>query len=66
LGHERRDEKTKISRRFRSFWLADTGNLNLAANSLMLVIMPEVKDRSHGKFKQLNPIANKTLPLEQR
>jgi hypothetical protein len=46
LGHERRDEKTKISRRFRSCWLADTGNLNFAANSFMLAIMPVVKERN--------------------
>jgi hypothetical protein len=35
----------------------------LAANSLALAIKPATND---GKFKQPNPIAYKTSPLEQR
>jgi integrase len=45
-GNERSVEKTKISRRFWSSWLADTGNPIFSANSLVLAIMPVVKEHT--------------------
>ena len=65
-GHERSIDTAKISPCFCSSLLADTVNEIFIANSLVLAIKPAVKERNHGKFKQLSPIANNTSPLEQR